>query len=68
MTEKKTEEQPKFDIEEAQRLIEDERNVRARACLMKIMEFAEECRCQVEAVAYLTAEGRVLAQWRVVAK
>ena len=52
---------------QAQLVIEEERNARARACLMKIMEFAEECRCRIEAVAYLTAEGRVLARWRVVA-
>ena len=67
MTEKKTEEQPKFDIGGAQQLVEEERNARARACLMKIMQFAEKSRCRVEAVAYLTAEGRVLARWRVVA-
>ena len=54
-------------LDEAQRLVEDERNARARACLEKIMQFAEEARCRVEAVAYLTAEGRVLARWRVVA-
>ena len=67
MTEKKTEEQPKFDIGGAQRLVEEERNARAGACLMRIMEFVEERRCRVEAVAYLTVEGRVLARWQVVA-
>lgn len=55
--------------EEAQRLVEEERNARARACLAEIMQVAEKkFYCRIGAVAYLTAEGRVLAQFRVVAE
>ena len=53
--------------EEAQRLVEEERNARAQACYAEILEVAERCRCRLEAVPYITAEGRVLAQLRVVA-
>ena len=55
-------------LDEAQLVIEDECNARARTCLMEIMQLAEKYQCEVEAVAYITAEGRVLAQFRVVAK
>ena len=59
----------KFDlrIEEARRLIEEERNARARACYVEIMRVAEKHGCRIEAAPYVTAEGRVLAQVRVVA-
>ena len=54
-------------IEEAQRVVEEERNARARVCYAEIMQTAERLRCRIEAVPYITAEGRVLAQIRVVA-
>jgi len=53
--------------DEARRVVEEERNARARACLAEIMQVAERHRCRIEAVPYVTVEGRVLAQLRVVA-
>ena len=55
-------------IDEARRIVEDERNARALACLAEVMRVAAEgYNCRLEAVAYLTAEGRVRAQLRAVA-
>lgn len=54
-------------IEEARRLLEEERNARAQACYAEVLQVAERCRCRIEVVPYITAEGRVLAQFRVVA-
>ena len=58
----------KITTEKAQQFVEEERNTRARACLTEIMQVAERHRCQVEALAYITAEGRVLARLRVMAR
>ena len=54
--------------EEAQLVIEEDRNARALACLAEVMRVAKErYGCRLEAVAYVTAEGRVLAQFQAVA-
>jgi len=54
-------------IEEARRLVGEDRNARALACYAEVMQVAEKHGCRLEAVPYVTAEGRVLAQIRAVA-
>lgn len=54
-------------IEEARRLVEEERNARAMACLAQVMQVAERHRCRLEAAVYVTVEGRVLARVQAVA-
>jgi len=59
-------EKPIITVEEAQRMADDERNERSLACYAEILQVVERHRCRLEAAPYVTAEGRVVAQIRVV--